>query len=134
MPLTVSQPSDTGGCATLISDTGSGRLLSTRKWRSGGYRRTFVSATHDDEGVNGWTCGLCGVNGAQATYTPQLPIRCTMSSWRDRSRPSGVIWFYKLDTDRDIKGRSPRLAGVRLPGLLRHPAQPHDSRHQAREA
>jgi hypothetical protein len=26
VPLTVAQPSDTGGCATLISDTGSGGI------------------------------------------------------------------------------------------------------------
>jgi hypothetical protein len=39
MPLTVSQPSDSGGCATLISDTGSGHC--ERPWRrgSGGCRR-----------------------------------------------------------------------------------------------
>jgi hypothetical protein len=44
--VTVSQPSDTGGCATLISDTGSGRPLTgmaageRRLWQ----KRPFLDA------------------------------------------------------------------------------------------
>src|SRR5215213_8887278 len=47
MSLTVSQPSDTGGCATLISDTGSGRLQGGWWRRSGGCRRNAG-------GLHGW--------------------------------------------------------------------------------
>jgi hypothetical protein len=39
MTLTVSEPSDSGGCATLISDTGSGRRLEPWRWGRGGCRR-----------------------------------------------------------------------------------------------
>jgi len=41
----VTQPNNWGGCATLISDTSSGRLLGASWRRSGGCRRTLVSAT-----------------------------------------------------------------------------------------
>ncbi|MDQ3929813.1 MAG: hypothetical protein M3328_11810, partial [Chloroflexota bacterium] len=45
--LTVSQPSDSGGCATLISDTGSGRLLRGLRRGSGDCRRNARFRTAD---------------------------------------------------------------------------------------
>ena len=45
MPLTVSQPSDTSGCATLISDTSSERLLGTSWLGSGDCHRNARFST-----------------------------------------------------------------------------------------
>jgi hypothetical protein len=47
MPLTVSQPHDTAGCATLISDTGCGRPPDRLWWGRGCWRR-------NPRGLNGW--------------------------------------------------------------------------------
>jgi hypothetical protein len=44
---TVAEPCDSTGCATLISDTGSGRLLSTVRRGSGGCRRNVRFRTAD---------------------------------------------------------------------------------------
>jgi hypothetical protein len=43
--VTVSQPSDTGGCATLISDTSSGRLRAASRRGSGGCHRNVRFST-----------------------------------------------------------------------------------------
>jgi hypothetical protein len=58
---TVSQPSDTGGCVTLISDTGSGRPPSGF-WRgSGGCRRNDSLMSHRLNRRPSLAGGACGV-------------------------------------------------------------------------
>jgi hypothetical protein len=42
---TLAKPCDRRACATLISDTSSGRLQGGQWWGSDGWCRTFVSAT-----------------------------------------------------------------------------------------
>jgi hypothetical protein len=75
MPLTVAEPCDRAGCATLISETGSGRLLSTLRRGMGGCRRTTDSATT--------------ASSSKAVPGPQRDEWCPLAS---TGRRPGRVW------------------------------------------
>ena len=137
MRLTVSQPSDTGRGATLISDTGSGHLLRACRRGSGGCRRKKRFRTAGDPTGSSSSSPdrlPASRDGARAVPNCVCPVDSdrqgeVRSSWRvigDRDAASFVQrWFWlvsacgwKLGPRAPVQGPSqPFGPGVSLPAL-----------------